>query len=317
MKKTKMQHYAKLISNAKERARAEIEKMESAGFSINERIRDLIDEPTPAQISKKAYQRLSTALNLQHIRSLSKLEITAIRKENYHKDIAAIHSAISYADYISPTRLARRINEIIRTPQQISENEYRPIKSEDLSRKISLLMSALTGKAIFPRAGLKNEFFEISSDYDSKNPLTLSEKIIFKKIPIDSQNADYYLKLLTQQPYTNAQLYQIYLEDARNRGYLKNVQTTKISPQTAETLQWLLNSSHLWRIAHQDIDDSDQVRDRWKVLAEEISSIHQAKDRVANYSQELAEIVRMIENEEDYSDIIDKIESVIKSAWQN
>lgn len=312
----KLERYAAMAEKAKAKARAEIKKMESQGFSVSDGLRDLAESKTPEKITQRTYVRLSKQLNLNNVRRTSKLLISEISKESLHRDISPIKSDITYADYISSTRLARKVNSLLNVPLQITDKEKRPIKSEDLSRKISLVMSSVMGSAVFPKPGMSNEFFEISKDYDPKDPMTLSEHIKFKKIPLN-ENSEYYVKLLTQQPYTNPELYNEYREDASQRGYFKNMKDTKIDPQTAERLAWLLNSSHLWNIAKEDEYDSTQVKENWKMLVENIQSIESAKERIANYQNELSELISMIENEEALTDILAKIDEIILKAWSD
>lgn len=313
-KKSKITHYADLIAKAKNKARAEVDRLEKMGFIVSDRLHDLIDAPTPAKIAKSTYEHLSHQLNLNTVHRQAKLGIQEVNKEMLHIDLRTpVQTDISYSDFKNPQRLAKKINTIINTKVN-DKGVYKKIKSEDLAHKINLLMSTVTGSPKFPKPGMSNEFYEIDNDYDVNNPLTLRDSIKFKKIDAADQKTVKALMMLLSQPYTNDELHEYYINDAKLRGfYGADYATYGLGEEKGEWFNYILHGSHLWNIARAEwAPDSEQIKQCVKWLDIKLSQIQNVDENLTE--NQVADVLAAIMNEDDFFDVQEIIIRTLESV---
>lgn len=311
---TKLEHYAQLLYARKQRALAEIARLESKGYIVSESIKTWAASRTPMRISKRTLDRAPT---IQNVRTRSSYGVTSINKESQSIDLAApaktdiSYNAMDRYEKGDGKTLARELTKAIKGYKRYAKT------SEDLSRKVLELMLALT-PGHYPKPGDTNNYYTIDNNYDPKNPTSIVDHLTIKNLPTNDIIAANIQRIL-EQPYTAPDLHQKYLEDASARGYhtlMRDIldPTGSLDPtdldSRIEYFRSLLNTSHMWRVCGAGWLPSEQVKANYAELAKSLMRA----DRVNVDASQTNDIITAIENEEPFDVVLSMVESAISDA---
>ena len=328
-KQTKRQKTAKKIENIQKKAREKIREMESIGFEV------------PAPYKELANKKISpTQKNLEEMRKL--LNVTQVKKAGYfiidtirsgsHPQGLVLENPVRGIDYSVLTdkkRLAKKLNQMksVKVPKRApsdgegTDKYFGHVKSASEGSDIANIVLAL-GKDAKP--GEDNEFFTIDDTWDGQL-YTLSEHITWKEIPVEkfwqedqddryNDVIDYILRYM-DLAYTDRELYDEFRKtsDAKRfekwaEDYAKDNEDYDF--EDLESLEYILNSSHIWSIASRYYPPSDNV----KRVHDEIVNITMQASRTTN--DILAEIISMIRAEKDIEDIKATFEELTKDWYK-
>ena len=311
---TKQEHYAKLLAQRKQRALAEITRLESQGYIVSDNVKAWASSQTPTRITKRTLDRSRT---LRDVRATAKYAVTSISKESQTIDLATpaktgiSYNAMDRYEKGDGKTLARDLTKSIKGYRSYAKT------SEDLSRKVLELVLALT-PGHYPKPGDNNNYYTIDNNYDPKNPTSLVDHLTFKDLPNTDIIAANIQRIL-EQPYTSKDLHQKYLEDASARGYQTlmrdifdpsgTMDPTDLDSRI-EYFRSLLNTSHMWRICGAGWLSSEQVKSNYAALAKSLMRA----DRVDVDASRTNDIITAIENEEAFDVVLAMVESAISDA---
>ena len=327
-KQTKRQKTAKQIAKIQKKAREKIREMESVGFTVPAPYKELANKKiSPTQ---KNLEEMRKLLNVTQVKKAGYLLIDTIRSGSHPQGLVLENPVrgIDYSVLTDKKRLAKKLNDMksVRVPKRApSESEgadkyFAHVKSAQEGSDISNIILAL-GEEV--KKGNDNEYFTIDDSWDGQL-YTLSEHITWKQIPVekfwqedqgDKYNdvIDYILRYMGLA-YTDRELYDEFRKTSDAKKFEKwaedYIKDKDYDFEDLETLEYILNSSHIWNIASRYFPPSENV----KRVHDEIVKITMEASRTT--SDILAEIISLIRAEKDLEDIKATFETRVEDWYK-
>lgn len=151
--------------------------------------------------------------------------------------------------------------------------------------------------------GMKNEYFEVSGNWDG-NLSTLFKNVRFFKIPDIDRYSRYQMKI-EDNPHSSKSAYDLFVEQWHKKSFLSNLKGLNIKNKTLSSLVSIMQSSYAWRVAAKKAYDSEQTKSNWQELYRIVSEANDNDPALLNNIQ------TMLENNEDLETIRDFVDNAI------
>lgn len=305
----KLEQYAKALERKRAKARAYIESLQEAGYTVSEGIIRSAYEKTPERITKRTLDRLIKNPNLDLRRiggeatKQTKSKTARFNLKNPWQNNAPIAGGQvtkkvtgSFIVDLNKNLRSKHIQEINTALWEYLRSYYGklPAQGTDINTPDLKLDKGW-------KIGDLSRYVTIKPTADFSNP---------------------YIEKLLTIPSTTTFGQKTYEDDWRHRSYLSNVKNNKtlgnISAKVRDRLEKIMNDSSAWKAsgAYEEDFDSNQVKENWEKIYKAVKKTDQ-KD-----SKNFDRIVNAIENESDTIilddgtevDFMTYVEDVIKGA---
>lgn len=287
------------------RAQAEIEMMEKKGFVVSEAVRNRAYGEIKT-VSKKRYKTMQTALSMQRLHEVARLQITTVHKNKEYKDLTKdqyFTVDIRYADLSNPKKLAKKVNAMLHRTYK-KNGKRSPLKSADLAQTAMELAVSLTKQ--YPKAGTKNQYFEVKKSFDTHKFGSFKEAVKFLEIPADFDALEY-IKEIASHAYASAAGKKVWQAEVGKKTVdtLMAKNNISLSEDELDILKDIVYSSHLFHIFQKVYEDSEQV------VSEVMEFITKAQGLT---NEDLSNLIQLIKNEESLDVVYAEVDRLVEKT---
>ena len=306
--------------------------------------------------SKKAYESMKSSLSLRNIKRHATYAIPHFRKQSLINDVYKYDNETLYDPATGDIKAVISSGISMEAKERIDKNSARGNKDvanilNDLlyeQRERFKTADAQLYKTIWkiavkmngdndPQTSSSNFIIEPYYDEDKKdfveyvydpNDEEKSMKSFYQAVRfvnVDTRLWHDVESEILSHPQTNPDLYEYYKKKAQDRSFLTNQKNyfnrigekIGVSPETAQRLVDLMNTSEIWYIAMRGAYDSEQVLDNWEHIYSDMLAIEKAD----NPNQQLIDSLRSkIENKDsslNVKEVTEETKKILKGNVDN
>ena len=299
-----------------------INGLERQDFKVNPHYKELINKiRLTSRIKKSDYEKYRKELTKTRIKSEAYFTVTHLDDDKWDdskKLNTPVRTNLTYSKFMGKKGAAAEINKALKYAQG-NKNTTFHVMNERISNEAMSLAASYKGNQM-PVPGDDNEYFKVSEKWDGA-PETFGKYVTFKKVDYLGPTA----KILSNA-YASSDVHEEFLNTSQYRSYEKVAEDLGWTPEQIQSLEYLMNTSQAWNIAHKKVDaPSDQTLNVWENLGNHLFELEDEVNETLQYvdgattkefKNDVDKVKSAIMNEDKYDDIIRMIDDIIIKAIQ-